>query len=166
MQSPDETSAPLKGRRAKPAATHEVMAAAQTADGLRELQKTKRVSFSVASEALKLATEYSKSDKDPRIVRLKDLVRELAKTDPTRNKDKWKRKVGEDVVYKTQKPVRKRSRHVVNPINVLERGDDLHEVRVRFERDAVITRRPEYSIQTTIVDDDTSVYTVTRKKVS
>jgi hypothetical protein len=158
-----------RARRAKPAATAEVMEAAQTEDGLRDLRKRKRVSFNVADEALKLAMAYSKSDKDPRIARLKALTRDLQKTDPAINKDKWKRKVGEDHVYKTQQPVRKRSRHVVNPVNVLERPDDtkpLLEVRVRFERDAVITRRPEYTVTTQIVDDDTSIYTVTRKKVS
>jgi hypothetical protein len=119
-----------------PATSNEIVAAV-VRGALPTLLLTKRMALPAATGALRELERFVGPD-DARLHALREQVTALSES-PLRTKSA--RQVGESVVYKTQRPGTKKSSHVVVPVNVLQKGLPLTQVRVTFGSDSIVITR-------------------------
>lgn len=120
-----------------PSATANEIVASVVRGTLPALLLAKRVTLPSATAALRELEGFVGSD-DARLRPLRELVVKLSDV-PLRTK--VARRVGESVIYKTQRPSTKKSAHVVVPVNVLETDGSLSRVRVTFEESRIVITR-------------------------
>lgn len=122
-----------------PSATANEIVASVVRGTLPTLLIAKRVTLPSATSALRELEGFVGGD-DARLRPLRELVVKLSDV-PLRTK--VARRVGESVIYKTQRPSTKKSAHVVVPVNVLETSGPLAQVRVSFEDGRIVITRGE-----------------------
>lgn len=120
-----------------PSATANEIVASVVRGTLPTLLLTKRVTLPSATAALRELEGFVGGD-DARLRPLRELVVKLSDV-PLRTK--VARRVGESVIYKTQRPSTKKSAHVVVPVNILETNGPLSQVRVSFEDGRIVITR-------------------------
>lgn len=120
-----------------PSATANEIVASVVRGTLPALLLTKRVTLPSATSALRELEGFVGGD-DARLRPLRELVVKLSDV-PLRTK--VARRVGESVIYKTQRPSTKKSAHVVVPVNILETNGPLSQVRVSFEDGRIVITR-------------------------
>lgn len=120
-----------------PSATANEIVASVVRGTLPTLLLAKRVTLPSATSALR-ELEGFVGGEDARLRPLRELVVKLSDV-PLRTK--VARRVGESVIYKTQRPSTKKSAHVVVPVNILETNSPLTQVRVTFEDGRIVITR-------------------------
>jgi hypothetical protein len=120
-----------------PSATANEIVASVVRGTLPTLLLTKRVTLPSSTAALRELEGFVGGD-DARLRPLRELVVKLSDV-PLRTK--VARRVGESVIYKTQRPSTKKSAHVVVPVNILETNGPLSQVRVSFEDGRIVITR-------------------------
>jgi hypothetical protein len=122
-----------------PSVTANEIVASVVRGTLPTLLLTKRMTLPSATSALRELEGFIGGD-DARLRPLRELVVKLSDV-PLRTK--VARRVGESVIYKTQRPSTKKSAHVVVPVNVLETNGPLSQVRVSFEDGRITITRSD-----------------------